>query len=329
MTTHLTDLTDPIRPVPRTAAPTPTPTGDRRTRTRALGWAAAAATLPYLTLKVLWLAGNPVGTTDPAFLTDPAITVLNAVTLVMDLVVVAVALGLTHRWGERAPAWLVLLPVWAGTGFLVPMALAALPATLLGITAGGGSDPGGPLEPWVQPLVYGGFAAQGVLLVAAFVGYARRRWSATVMVPAAASRSLAPLLRVVAGGGVVMTALSAALHAVAAGTADDVTASGVQTVSALLAVAGAAGVVALVRGRTAHRRLAVTAAWTGSGAMFSWGLWAAVTTMSAGPLANGDALVGMARLTGLLGGFALAVAALLALVGTGVAQRSTPAGAVR
>ncbi|WP_219417173.1 hypothetical protein [Pseudonocardia nigra] len=286
---------------------------------RAAGWAAAAGTLPYLALKTVWLTGGTTGVTDPAFLADPTIGALNAVTLAMDLVVIVLALALTHRWGERIPVWLVLLPMWVGTGFLVPMAVSILPATLVSAVAAGAAT-NAALEPWVQPLVYGGFAWQGVFLAVAFAGHARRRWGAAVAVPAPPARALAPLLRVIAGGGTAMAALSAGLHvAFGLGTGDPV-AIGVETINAALAVAGAVGVLALARGRGIHRWSAVAAGWTGSAAMFSWGLYTAVITMADTPFDASHPVGGMAQLTGLLGGFALAVAGLLALAGTGVAR---------
>lgn len=289
---------------------------------RLIGWAAAAGTLPYLTLKSIWLSGGSIGVADPAMLRDPSIEVLNWVTVALDLTVIGLALALTRPWGRRLPAWAVLLPMWVGTGLLLPMAVAILPATLIARVAEptAGSGPGGALEPWVQPLVYGGFAWQGIFLITAFALYARSRWSGIVEAPGVASRGLAPLLRVVATGGAVMAGLSGTLYlalGVASGSAAGVL---VETVDAGLAAAGAVGVLALVRGAVGHRWLTTAAAWAGSAAMFSWGLWGAVTTMAGTALSAPDPLGGMANLTGLLGGFALAVAGLLALLGTGVAH---------
>lgn len=275
---------------------------------RALGWAAAAGTLPYLTLKALWLGGSTAGVTDPGLLADPVITVANAVTFALDLVVVGLAFVLTSSWGRRVPAWAVLLPIWVGTGFLVPMALVILPATLL-MTA-----PAGPtaFEPWVQPMVYGGFAWQAVFLVAAFALYARARWADVLTSPGAPPAS--PLLDVIARGGAVTAVLSAALHVASGAATGNGIAFAASAVTAGLAVAGAAGVLALARGGRA--RPALAAAWTGSAAMFSWGLYATLlavvpSTLSAG--AGADPVTALAQLTGLLGGFALAVAGLMAL----------------
>ena len=279
---------------------------------RALGWLASAGTLPYVLLKILWLAGSPVGTRDPAFLADPVIHTMNAVTLGMDLVVVALALALTHRWGARLPPWLVLLPMWVGTGFLVPMAVAIAPATVVTIATGAIGT--GPLQPWVQPMVYGGFAWQGIFLSAAFVVYARSRWGGVVTATTPAAPGLLPLLRVIAGGGIVMAAISAVLQLAGGLAGGDLIGLAVQTVNAALPAIGAAGVLALVRG-TLRPWVATAAAWTGTAAMFSWGLYnTAIATLHT-PLVAGSTALGMAQLTGLLGGFALAVAGLIALTG--------------
>lgn len=283
---------------------------------RALGWAAALGTLPYLTLKALWLSGSTLGVTNPVFLADPAIVAANGVTFALDLAVVGLALALTHGWGHRVPAWLLLLPMWVGTGFLVPMAVAILPATLLTTAAASGSGDA-PFEPWLQPLVYGGFAWQGIFLVAAFALHVRGRWSEYVTVPAAPPRAIVGLLHVMVGGGIALAVLSAGLQLSAGATAGDAVDRAVPVISAGLALAGALGVLALVRGAATRRWLATAAGWTGTAAMFSWGLYTVVITMAATPLGSPDPLAGMAQLTGLLGGFALAVAGLLALVGGG------------
>jgi hypothetical protein len=96
----------------------------------------------------------------------------------------------------------------------------------------------------------------------------------------------------------------------------------VQAVIAVLAIAGAAGVVALVRARTGSRWAATAAAWTGSAAMFSWSLYGVSVQMTTDVFGQGgSAAAGGAQVTGLLGGFALAVAGMLALVGTGESRR--------
>jgi len=285
---------------------------------RVIGWLAAAGALPYLTIKLLWLTGHTTGVTEPAFLGDPAVVAGNAVTLTMDLLVIGLALALTHRWGDRLPGWLVLLPMWVATGFLVPMAVSVVPAVAVE-TLAGAPQPAG-IEPWLQPVVYGGFAWQGVFLCAAFCAHAVRRWSGAVTVAGPVAAGPAPLVRVIVAGGCVMATASAVLHVGVGLAAGSAVTLGLQTADAALALAGAAGTVALVR-RRGSRWAAVAAAWTGSAAMFSWGLYTVAVRMTADGFVTYDAAAGGAQLTGLLGGFALAVAGMLALVGTGEGPR--------
>ncbi|MBC8094058.1 MAG: hypothetical protein H7Y15_19410, partial [Pseudonocardia sp.] len=110
---------------------------------------------------------------------------------------------------------------------------------------------------------------------------------------------------VITGGGTVMAVASAGLQVAVGGA--------VALVVAALTVAGAVGVLALV-GTASHRWVAASAGWVGSAVMFSWGLYGTLLTVTgAQPVGGPDPVVGLAQLTGLLGGFALAVAGLLAI----------------
>ncbi|MGK5558066.1 DUF4190 domain-containing protein [Actinomadura kijaniata] len=84
--------------------------------------ATIAACVPYLFLKVMWLSGSSIGFGSTDMTTAEHIAG-NAVTAGMDLVAVLVALAFTYPWGRRVPAWLVLVPIWVGTGLLAPIAL--------------------------------------------------------------------------------------------------------------------------------------------------------------------------------------------------------------
>jgi hypothetical protein len=137
-----------------------------------VGWAAVLGTVPYLALKFAWLAGSTVGVVDVQAFAVPSVVALNAVTAAMDLVAVVVALAFTYPWGQRVPALLVLVPIWVGTGFLAPIVV-LLPMTGVSL----GAAPADPvLASWVQPVVYAGFGWQGLMLMIAFVLYARERW---------------------------------------------------------------------------------------------------------------------------------------------------------
>lgn len=278
---------------------------------RIVGGAAIAGTLPYLGLKAAWLTGHPVGLEDLSMLSSTTMAAFNAATVAMDLGLIALAVALTSTRGRRLPALAVLLPGWVATGLLLPIAVSVLPATLV---SGAGTGDG--LAGWVRPMVYGGFAWQGLFLMTAFALYARDRWAAAVRDAGPVPEPVRPLLRATLGGGTAMAALSAPLQVLAGATsAAGVTGLVAGLANAAFAVAGAAGVLALARGTRVTT--AVLAGWTGSAAMFSWGLWTAVTTMGAAAEvgAGGLPAYGLAQLAGLLGGFALAVAGLLSLSG--------------
>lgn len=278
---------------------------------RAVGLLTAAGTLPYLALKANWLAGGTLGMRDPAALADPSIVALNAVTLVMDLLLIALAIALTHGVGRRIPAVALLLPVWVGTGLLIPMAVAILPAAVLGeLTTASDS-----LESWVRPLVYGGFAWQGVGLSLTLVGYAVRRWGAVVAAPAPVAGPLRSVLRVLVGGGTVAVTLSGVLYLMTGFASGSATGALMSVASAVFALAGAVGVARLVRGARTRRWATVGAAWIGTGTTFAWALWSTALTVSGTALGGPDPIGGPAALAGLLGGFALATAGLVALAG--------------
>jgi hypothetical protein len=140
----------------------------------AVGYAAVAATVPYLALKVAWLSGGTVGLADPGFFSDrPEYAVGNLLTVGMDAVAVLIALSFAHPWGLRLPAWVVLFPMWVATGFLVPIVVFVPFAPIAFDDLAANS---GPLRGWVYLFVYIGLAAQGLLLSAAFDMYCASRW---------------------------------------------------------------------------------------------------------------------------------------------------------
>lgn len=258
----------------------------------AVGYAAVAATAPYLALKVAWLSGGTVGMADPAFFSGPAYAFGNVLTAGMDLVAVAIALAFTHDWALRVPAWLVLLPAWVATGFLAPIVVIVpfAPAAF-------GDDPAGPLRGWVYLLVYGGFAAQGLLLSAAFALYARARWGRVLAsrngeagpgrprfartLPTVSAASLAA----VAGTFHLAWALGSQAGLPAAVVSDLPVAFRLTNGAyAAFAFAYAAGLPMLVYGRPRRVRLwaPLSLAWAGAGSLLAWGFWQ-TATMAARP----------------------------------------------
>jgi hypothetical protein len=260
--------------------------------------------------------------------------VLNTVTAGMDLVAIVVALAFTHSWGLRVPAWLVLVPIWVGTGLLAPIVLAMPIAGAGAVVAAGGEDAATTtstfLEPWVQPMVYSGFAWQGAMLIAAFVLYARTRWTdvfttRTADVARGATHSVQVVL---ANGAAVLAFGVATLHLVRAfgGTvglsADAIAARTwsahvVEGVSGLMALAAAVGILALVHRRGRERfwvPLAIT--WLGAGALFAWGLWGTVNVLAASALVRGadpQPIAHLHDLAKVLAGLVIGLTALMVL----------------
>ncbi|MEU9077393.1 hypothetical protein [Kitasatospora sp. NPDC048538] len=256
-------------------------------------WVAVLATVPYLTLKTLWLTGHPVGADDPAAL--DALWLVNLLTFGMDAVALALALAFVRPWGRRAPAGLVAFPMWVATGLLGTI-LVALPLLLLSTLLAGPapeSRQDGPdgLGGWVFGVVYGGFAVQGVALLTAFALYARRRWpgllrerigdlpdSPTLTV----QRTLACAAALLALG-----VAAARTYWACGGTAGLPTTMAedhnrgvavMEGVTAVMAVAAVGALLALVFRAGPRRRLVgpLLVAWTASGSLFGWGGWQVV-----------------------------------------------------
>lgn len=286
--------------------------------------AAVAAALPYLVLKVIWLSGSTVGITDPAFAADPSMAALNLFTLLMDVAAIALVLAFTFRWGLRVPAGVVLFPVWVGTGFLTPIVLAipvaGLAAGLTGERADASSG-GLPLAGWVIPLVYGGFMLLGVMLLIAFVLYARVRW---FEVFTDRTPGLSPTARVVAVAGTLLALCAATLEMAEALRPSPVVPSEIALSAVKAAFAlGAAGAIWAMQpvGRRPFR-WPMLIAWTGAGGMFAWGFWSLVNRIFDTPLVQESGVrewVGASAQ--LLGG------ALLAAVLVGAMRRVTGAAA--
>ena len=175
-------MTQSLVPSPSAAPAAPLRTSRSRSVLRAV---AILSCLPYLSLKICWIAGGRIGIPDGSSLLEHRTTmaVANSVTVVMDGAVIVLALLLTRPWGLRTPAWLLAFPMWAATGLLAPI-MAGFPLQLLVKAFGGsvndssGGDGGKAafLDEWVFGVVYTGFIVQGLALGALFVLYARDRW---------------------------------------------------------------------------------------------------------------------------------------------------------
>ncbi|MBO2459775.1 hypothetical protein [Actinomadura violacea] len=302
--------------------------------------ATAAACAPYLGIKIAWLSGSTVGWNDAAEAENSVLYVGNAITMGMDAAAVLVACAFTFAWGRRVPAWLVLLPIWVATGLLVPIALAVPLGTLVQalVSAEPATGSGNGLQGWVYGVVYTGFTLQGIGLLTAFVLYARERWPEvfalrTADVQAGPTRPLQVLL---ARGAAVPAAVCAAVHLFWAfgGTAglphDQAVARTapqqvLDGVWALLALAGAAGLLALAgrARRPARFVVPLAAAWAGAGAMFAWSLYGLVVTLAASRELGADTAPGsgLVALGGVLTGLVIALTGAFLLAEHGGARR--------
>ncbi|MFI9449309.1 hypothetical protein [Amycolatopsis sp. NPDC052450] len=257
-------------------------------------YAAILGTLPYLTLKASWVTGGSLGLRDPSFVDSQLMLFANLLTGGMDVVAVILALAFTYSWGRRIPAPLVLFPIWIGTGLLAPIVL-NLPVIVADLMKPQLAEL--PLENWVFAVVYGGFAWQGILLLTAFVLYARDRWWFVV------TGTVRPGTIGVAGGlGITAALVSAIGHSIWAFGSGGMSARGQDVVIAVLSVLAAIALATVARGRFWPRLVLV---WTGAGAMAgsgAWGLFSAFTMGSGGqvPVLAVQAIGGVLLMTSIL-----------------------------
>lgn len=279
MTTTSSALTGTTRP------------GPARRVLRAL---AITSCVPYVSLKIAWVAGSRVGIPDGSVLLRDTglMAAVNLVTVLMDAAVVVLALLFTQRWGLRVKAWLSAFPMWAATGLLGPI-MVGFPAQLAA-----GQDTGGPKEPfldeWVFALVYSGFIVQGLTLGALFVLYARDRWSRVWRgrVGELSPSLFPPVVRVTAVAASVLLLVPSALHVLwLAGSTRGLPAGRIaergsdfhvlEGVRLLFVAAAVSGVLMLVfrLGRALPLKAPLALAWTGSGGVGCWGGWLLLTAV--------------------------------------------------
>ncbi|MFE0653747.1 hypothetical protein ACFVZH_34815 [Streptomyces sp. NPDC059534] len=201
--------------------PAPAPAADGRPSTvrRVLRVLAILACLPYISLKIAWVAGSEIGIPAGSTLLEhrQMMVIANGISVVADVLVVVLALLLTQAWGRRFPAWLLALPMWAATGLLTPI-MTGYPSQLAVALVTGDEKSAAPSEPfldeWVFGVVYGGFILQGLSLGTLFALYARDRWGHLWRgrlgeLPA---RTSGPGARAFAVAGAVAALVPAALH---------------------------------------------------------------------------------------------------------------------
>ncbi|MEV0776040.1 hypothetical protein [Streptomyces sp. NPDC050428] len=300
---------------------------------RVLRTVAIASCLPYITLKILWIAGDRTGIPDGSTLLEhrTRMAVVNGASVVLDATVVVLALLLTQPWGRRVPAWLLTLPMWVATGLLAPIMTGyplQLAASVLDGSRPAPSNSEPFLDPWVFGVVYSGFILQGLTLGTLFVLYARRRWGHLWQgrvgdVPTTTS------VRATAAAGSLPALLPAAMHlfwatgATTGLSADRVDSRStdfylVEGVNALFAVVAVVGTLLLAFGFRAGDRLStrapLAAAWVGSGTLGCWGgFLLLVTALPSDPDQRAAALMVLTYAVSMLAGFLLFSSVVLVL----------------
>jgi disulfide bond formation protein DsbB len=153
--------------------------GSMNRHTSIAGYGAALAVTPYLLIKIAWTFGVLVPTEE---MNETSWRAINATTAVIAAGGILLALAFCRPWGLRLPAWLVALPVWVGTGLLIPMVFLA---PVLGPAAIVRDSQAGALDVWAyeQIFVMLSLVGVGVGLPLALAGYTRARWPEAVAGP--------------------------------------------------------------------------------------------------------------------------------------------------
>ncbi|MFF3321658.1 hypothetical protein [Streptomyces sp. NPDC002889] len=262
---------------------------------------AIAACVPYLALKIAWIAGSRIGIPAGSVLLEHrgVMALANSVTVLMDGAVVVLALLLTRPWGLRVRAWLLAVPIWGATGLLLPIMI-GYPVQLLAGAFGGtrtqDSFDRPFLDDWVFGVVYGGFILQGLTLGALFLLYSGDRWGHLWRGPV---RELPHFttggaLRTLAVLGSLTALLPAVTHLLwAAGsslalsparggerTTDFYLLEGVRFAFVAIAVTGTL-TLAFRRGPSLPVKLPLGMAWAGASALGAWGGWLLLTSLTA------------------------------------------------
>ncbi|MFC5180997.1 hypothetical protein [Actinomadura harenae] len=300
----------------------------------AIAYLTCAACAPYIVLKLIWLFGGNLGVNEAGWMHTTKVEVANAITLTLDATAILIVLAFTFGWGLRLPSWLVVVPIWVGTGLLSPLALGVPVGAMVQFVSGEGSPTStasaSALDPWVFAVVYGGFVTQAIGLTIAFVFYARARWPEVFAltardVPAGPADVMRRFLVWAAAVPLTFAAIVDLFWAFGGGgRAEDLsTAQQVfQFVNGAILLAGAAGAVALVQRRRGRLLVPLVATWVGGGAGFSYGLFTSM--VAADP--DTTTLMNLQALTALLGGLVIALAGA-SLIAERAAGRAAGVGA--
>lgn len=244
------------------------------------GYGGALAVTPYLLIKVAWTLGLFLPT---EHMGDASWRAINATTALLAVTGILLALAFTQPWGERLPAWLAVLPVWIGTGLLVPILLLAPvlgPAAMIRDKAAGSAGVWG----YEQLLVMLSLVGIGIGLPLALAGYVKARWPEAMGGPldypeqVGNTRQLQVTLARLATAGCVLLGVAKIYWAAGGIFGLDPARLGLRDLwwhllslsTGAWALAGAWGLLVLTSRRGARRfLLPMAAAWVSSGMLFS------------------------------------------------------------
>ncbi|MFI7341171.1 hypothetical protein ACIBUY_24925 [Streptomyces sp. NPDC050085] len=258
---------------------------------RYAGLGAATTLSLYLGVKVVWVGVGLAGAGPAEARSSPGEWVLlNAVTVVMAAVGVALGLALALPFGRRLPAPAVLFFAWTACGFLgslVPygVVLAALGAAGVDLDGGGAhsTDDGDALPAWESALITIGFAGMAIGVALALPLYLRARWPHVFRGEAGRPALVVSLPRLLILTAAALAPAALWLYWSAGGRkglrpgASDWELSIRLLIGngALWAVLGTLGAW-LLTGRLLRGTplwLAMTLAFVGSGSLFAWNAW--------------------------------------------------------
>ncbi|MFI7055856.1 hypothetical protein ACIBLB_27720 [Streptosporangium canum] len=251
------------------------------------GYGAASTLSLYLIVKVALVAAALLGIVPAQSGMDTTEWVtLNAITVVMSSVGVALGLALAQRWGTLIPGPPLLFFAWVGAGFLVPMIPYGIASAVLGSAKMPAGETDAAMPAWETIGIGVGFAGMAVGLAVALPIYLRERWPEAFLGRLGELPGTSGPARLVLLLGVTVAAGLGLLwgHRALGGTLGlDPAQSGHDTLDSLLmrgnwgvwALLGAGCGWSLISARPSQvpLRAPMALGFLASGSLFAWGCW--------------------------------------------------------
>ncbi|MFF5897972.1 hypothetical protein ACFY8O_18835 [Streptomyces argenteolus] len=258
---------------------------------RISGYGTVVAVMPYMLIKIVWTFGLFLPNEEMG---EADWRAINATTAVLAAVGIALAVAFIQPWGERLPAWLIVLPVWVGTGLLVPMLVLAPVLGPAAMSQDEQTAASNDLWAYEQVLVMISLVGVGIGLPLALAGYAKARWPEALSGPVDPGESLGNTRSLQTTAARLLAAGCVALGLVkvfwaAGGTLGldaerlsyrDMWWHLLSLSTGVWAFAGAWGLLVLTSRRGPRKFLVpMAASWISSGMLFSYGLYSLLTNL--------------------------------------------------